>query len=300
VSSTRSELDAEPEAVAVLIGTSRVTVTVRDGAGNPIGGASVVPASSRSGAQFSPGTATTGEDGVAAFDFTASSFGAHVISARAKGVQIEPTDTVAVSRLPTSTTITSDVPDPSLALAAIPVSVSVSGPAGVTPAGSVSVSDGEVSCTTTAPSGTCQLVPRSAGSKLFTASYQGTATFEPSNGTANHRVDSIPTVTDALQSDSPIPQEGATITFMARVSVAVGGLPPAPPGSTVTFARNACTGPAKVLIETPQPLSSTGWASVQTSRLPGGIHVIFACYDGSPSHATSGADPITQVVRPRF
>jgi hypothetical protein len=54
------------------------------------------------------------------------------------------------------------------------------------------------------------------------------------------------------------------------------------------------------LIETPQPLSSTGWASVQTSRLPGGIHVIFACYDGSPSHATSGADPITQVVRPRF
>ncbi|MCI0433433.1 MAG: Ig-like domain-containing protein [Gemmatimonadetes bacterium] len=90
--------------MAVLIGTSRVTVTVRDGVGNLIGGASVVPASNRSGGDFSPGSISTGDDGVATFNFTASTPGAHVISARAKDVQIEQRDTIVVSKLPTSTT----------------------------------------------------------------------------------------------------------------------------------------------------------------------------------------------------
>jgi hypothetical protein len=299
-SAARSALDAEPETATVLIGTSRASVTVRDRVGNPIGGAAVVPASNRSGAHFTPGSAPTGEDGVATFSFTASTPGAHVISARAKGVEIDQRDTIVVTKLSTSTTIISDIPDPSLALSAIPVSVSVTAVGGVTPAGSVSISDGEVSCTTAAPSGTCQLVPRSAGSKLLTAGYQGSGTFDPSSGSESHRVDSIPTVTDALQSDQPSILLGATITLMVRVSAAVGGLPPAPAGSTVTFTRNACAGPGKAPIGAPQPLSSTGWASLRTDELPGGIHVIFACYNGSPSHATSAADPITQVVKPQF
>jgi hypothetical protein len=156
-----------------------------------------------------------------------------------------------------------------------------------------------VSCTMSAPSGTCQLVLRSAGSKLLTAHYQGSETFEPSSGSESHRVDSIPTVTDALQSDHPSVLLGAAITLTARVTAAVEGLPPPPSGSTVTFVRNACAGPAKVPIGTPQPLGS-GTASLRTDELPAGVHVIFACYNGSPSHATSAAEPITQVVRTAF
>jgi hypothetical protein len=259
-----------------------------------------VLASNRSGAQFVPPSVSTGEDGVATFTFTASTSGAHVISARAQGVEIEQRDTITVSKLATSTVITSDIPDPSLALSAIPISVLVNATPGVTPAGSVSVSDGEVSCTTTAPTGTCQLLPRSAGIKLLVARYQGSTTFDPSSGTETHRVDSIPTVTDALESDHPFVNLGSTIVLRARVSAAVGGLPPPPVGSTVTFARNACAGPLMAPIGTPQPLSSTGWAVLRTDELPGGVHVIFACYNGSPSHATSAADPITQLVRQRF
>jgi hypothetical protein len=299
-SPARSALDAEPETAAVLIGFSRVSVTVRDALGNPISGATVVPASNLSGAHFAPGSAPTGEDGVATFSFTASNPGAHVISARAKGTGIEQRDTILVTKLSTSTAITSDIPDPSLALSGIPVSVRVTATAGVTPAGSVSIGDGEVSCTTTAPSGTCQLVLRSAGSKLLTAHYQGSETFEPSSGSESHRVDSIPTVTDALQADRSFVLLGAAVTLTARVTTAVGGLPPPPSGSTVTFARNACAGPAKVPIGTPQPLGSMGTASLRTDELPAGVHVIFACYNGSPSHATSAAGPITQVVRAAF
>jgi hypothetical protein len=298
-SATRSALDAEPEAATVLVGISRVSVTVRDALGHPISGATVVPASNRSGAHFAPGSAPTGEDGVVTFSFTASNPGEHVISARAKGTGIEQRDTILVTKLSTSTTITSDIPDPSLALSGIPVSVSVTATAGVTPGGSVSIGDGEVSCTTSAPSGTCQLVLRSAGSKLLTAHYQGSETFEPSSGSESHRVDSIPTVTDALQSDHPSVLLGAAITLTARVTAAVEGLPPPPSGSTVTFVRNACAGPAKVPIGTPQPLGS-GTASLRTDELPAGVHVIFACYNGSPSHATSAAEPITQVVRTAF
>jgi hypothetical protein len=299
-SATRSALDAEPEAATVFVGISRVSVIVRDATGNLISGAMVVPASSRSGAHFAPGSAPSGEDGVATFSFTASNPGTHVISARAKGVEIEQRDTIAVTALPTSTIITSDIPDPSLALSAFPVGVSVRSSTGVSPVGSVRIGDGEVSCTTTAPSGTCQLVPRTAGSKLLTADYQGSGTFEPSSGSESHRVDSIPTVTDALRSDHPSVLAGAPITLTARVRAAVGGLPPPPVGSTVTFARNACAGPAKDPIGAPQPLSSAGWASLRTDELQGGIHVLFSCYNGSPSHATSAADPITQVVRQAF
>jgi hypothetical protein len=298
-SRARSSLDAEPEAATVLIATSRVSVTVRNSAGSLIGGATVMPASNRSGAYFIPISASTGEDGVASFNFTASIAGAHVISAQVQGVEIDQRDTIIVSKLGTSTTITSDIPDPSLALSAIPVNVSVTATAGVTPAGTVSVSDGEVSCITSAPTGSCQLLPRSAGSKSLTANYQGSGTFDPSIGTETHRVDSIPTVTDGLQSNSPIANPGVTIRFVARVTSAVGGLPPPPVGNSVTFARNACAGPSSVPIGEPQPLSSAGWASIQV-KLPPGLHVIFACYNGSPSHATSAADPITQLVRARF
>jgi len=59
-----------------------------------------------------------------------------------------------------------------------------------TPTGSVTVSDGTVTCTGTlaAGAGTCNLTSTTAGVKTLTATYPGNATFNGSSGTATHTV----------------------------------------------------------------------------------------------------------------
>ena len=81
----------------------------------------------------------------------------------------------------TTTSITSDAPDPSVAGQQVTVQYSVAPVAGTgTPAGTVTVSDGAMSCTGTVAAGQCSLTFTSAGAKTLTASYSGDSTFSPS------------------------------------------------------------------------------------------------------------------------
>jgi Ca2+-binding RTX toxin-like protein len=81
----------------------------------------------------------------------------------------------------TTTSITSDAPDPSAAGQPVTVQYRVTPSSGTgTPTGTVTVSDGTASCTGTVAAGQCSLTFTSTGTKGLTASYAGDANFNPS------------------------------------------------------------------------------------------------------------------------
>ncbi len=103
----------------------------------------------------------------------------------------EPHSVVAGTRSGSTTTITSDEPDPSAVGAAIVVGWSVlpAPPASGTPTGTVTVSDGTgVSCSAAVSAGSCSLVPTTTGSKTLVATYSGDSSFDPSSDTEPHSV----------------------------------------------------------------------------------------------------------------
>jgi YVTN family beta-propeller protein len=93
------------------------------------------------------------------------------------------TETVDAQMAETTTSITSDSPDPSLVGQAVTIkyAVSVNGPGAGTATGDVTVSDGTDSCTGTVSGGQCSISFTSAGSKSLTASYGGDANLNSSS-----------------------------------------------------------------------------------------------------------------------
>jgi hypothetical protein len=98
---------------------------------------------------------------------------------------------------PTTTTIGTISPEPSVVNQVYSVPVTVTGSGG-TPTGTVSVNDGSVSCTITLAAGTgsCNLTSTTVGApKTITAIYNGSTSFATSNTTATHTVNkATPTV----------------------------------------------------------------------------------------------------------
>ena len=97
--------------------------------------------------------------------------------------QVNPADT--------TTTITSDTPDPSAVGQAVTVNfvVAAAAPGAGTPAGNVTVSDGVDACTATVATGSCSVSLTTAGPRTLTATYAGNANFNASTSTgrATHR-----------------------------------------------------------------------------------------------------------------
>ncbi len=96
-----------------------------------------------------------------------------------------------VNKANTTTTITSDNPDPSAVGQAVTVNytVAVTAPGAGTPTGNVTVSDGTDSCTGAVAKGTCELTFTSPGSKTLAATYAGDANFNTSaSAGASHEV----------------------------------------------------------------------------------------------------------------
>lgn len=98
------------------------------------------------------------------------------------------------STVATTTTITSDSPDPSVVGQSVPVLYSVTPTSGGrTPTGTVTVTDGTISCTGTVASGQCSLTFTTAGTHTLTALYSGDGTFDAStSGPESHTVDTGP------------------------------------------------------------------------------------------------------------
>src|SRR5581483_9963775 len=135
-----------------------------------------------------------------------------------------------VDKASTTTTITSDTPDPSVVGQAVTVafSVAVTSPGAGTPTGNVTVTDGTVSCTGTVAAGSCSLTITSAGPKSLTATYAGDANFNGSaSAAASHTVDKASTTT-TITSDTPDPSvvgQAVTVAFSVTVNAPGTGTP---------------------------------------------------------------------------
>jgi Invasin, domain 3 len=99
----QSSITASPESIEAITGLSVIRVTVRDGGGDPLAGATVTLAASGVGNVLNQPTASTGEDGVAEGSFQAITPGTKVISAVVNGeVTIIETASVEVVLTPTA------------------------------------------------------------------------------------------------------------------------------------------------------------------------------------------------------
>ena len=144
----------------------------------------------------------------------------------------------------TTTAISADAPDPSVVGQAVPVGYSVVPTSGSgTPTGTVTVSDGTVSCTGTVAAGQCSLTFTSAGARSLTATYAGDSNFNASTSAAEpHQVDKADTTT-TITSDSPDPSlVGQAVIVNYGVSVTSPGNGTPTGNVTVSDGTISCTG----------------------------------------------------------
>jgi uncharacterized repeat protein (TIGR01451 family) len=121
--------------------------------------------------------------------------GSHTISASYGGSTVHMpanrSGAVNVSKANTTTTITGHTPAPSLVGQVVTISFAVAAvvPGAGTPTGSVTVTDGTLSCTATVAVGQCPLTFTSTGSYTLTANYVGDTNFNGSSAAAvTHQV----------------------------------------------------------------------------------------------------------------
>jgi protocatechuate 3,4-dioxygenase beta subunit len=96
----QSTVAAAPSTIAVGTGSSTLTVTVKDGFGNPVSGATVVLAASGSGNTLAQPTGPTNGSGVATGTLSSTTVESKTISATANGTPITQTAVVTVTAAP--------------------------------------------------------------------------------------------------------------------------------------------------------------------------------------------------------
>lgn len=173
-----------------------LAVEVRDAQGNAVPGVAVTWVIGVGGGSIDPGTSTTDAGGRASANWTLGATpGQNTVSAVVSGIGVAEFAATATGGPPaaTSTTITSDQPDPSRVGDSVTVQVTVTSPAG-TPTGTVTIHDGNDTCPITLADGqgSCTLQLNTAGERTLTASYAGADGFAPSSDTESHSVQPAP------------------------------------------------------------------------------------------------------------
>jgi len=189
--------------------------------------------------------------GTATGSFQATAAGTAVISAKVDHDNTSPVSanvlSLTINKANTTTTITSDTPDPTVTGQGYTVSYSVASSTGSTPTaptGNVTVSDGTSTCTGTVAAGQCTLVSTTAGNKTLTATYAGDANFNASPASAGvaHIVNKADTTT-AINADTPDPSlvsQAVTVQYSVSVNAPGGGTPTG--NVTVSDGTQSCIG----------------------------------------------------------
>ena len=223
-----------------------IQVQIQDGSGNPVTTAtdSVLLAASVPGV-LAGVTRTAAVGGIATFssvrvnvagtNYTLSALpiGTGLIGATSTGFNI----TAAT----TTTTITSDTPDPTVVGQGYTVAFGVTSTGG-TPTGTVTISDGTDNCAAAAAaSGNCVLTSNTAGAKTLVATYSGDANFGGSvSAGAAHTVNKANTIT-LITGDVPDPSVVGQ-TFMVNYTVAVSSPGAGTPTGNVVITVNDGSG----------------------------------------------------------
>ena len=150
-----------------------------------------------------------------------------------------------VNKAETTTTITSDAPDPSVVgqLVTFNYSTTVNAPGAGTPSGNVTVTDGTNSCTGTVAAGSCTITFTAPSISSFTASYPGDANFNGSaSASASHTVNKASTTT-TITLDSPDPSAlGQVVTVNFTVAVTAPGAGTPAGNVTISDSVDSCLG----------------------------------------------------------
>jgi hypothetical protein len=295
--------DSRPAAISVVTGnnqtapggqalTDSLVVRVTDPQNRPVAQLRVAFVVTAGGGTAAPDTAVTDNDGRAASRWTLGpTAGAQMVEARVTGSDAVNAafSAVASTGAPalTTTQIISVSPEPSFPTQAVTVAFAVASILG-TPTGTVTVTDGTMSCTASVLTGQCSLAPTAAGSNTLTATYAGSATFAPSSGTAQHQVILAGTSTALSSSLNPSAQD-RSVTFAATVTSIFGT-----PAGSVQFVEGSCATPTMIWRTT--SLDNTGQGSFSTRKLSVGTHFMLACYLGNGTFAPSASDVLQQLV----
>jgi len=194
-------LETQPPGSAIRgVGWSRAPVTQLREAGGQVRRRSgvAVNVSLAAGGGTLSGTLTrvTGADGRVEFRDLALAGppGSYTLAFTATGYAGVTSAPIVLSRAPTTVTILSDAPDPSVTGTPVLVRFRVQSPGG-TPTGTVSVTAGDgTGCSASVVVGECTLSPVAVGTRTLTASYSGSTEFEGSTAVAAHAVVDTPTV----------------------------------------------------------------------------------------------------------
>jgi uncharacterized delta-60 repeat protein len=185
------------------------------------------------------------------------------------------TEAHTVSKGAATVAITSDASDPSAVGVSYTVAATVSG-GGVTPTGTVTVSDGEgnsATITLSGGSGSAGLSTLTAGSKTLTATYNGDSNYNTGSDTEAHTVNKgSPTIT--ITSDASDP---STYAQAYTVAVSVTG-----PGVTPTGTVSLDDGDGNVSTIT----LSGGTGSASVTPASAGSKTLSATYNGDANYLT--------------
>jgi subtilisin family serine protease len=182
--------DPDPSMIGQTVTVSYSVASEAPGGGTPTGNVTV-----SDGAESCTGTVAAGHCALA---FTTA--GPRSLTATYTGDDYHnpspQSDSVShqVNRADTTTTITSDSPDPSTQGAAVTVhfTVTADAPGAGTPTGNVRVSDGVDSCTATVAAGQCTIALSTVGSRTLTAAYAGDGNFHASSSSGDSHTVSPP------------------------------------------------------------------------------------------------------------
>ncbi len=196
----RLEIRTQPAATAVsgVPLTQQPVVQLLDAQGNESAQSGVaigVEIASGGGTLSGANSAQTDANGRASFSglTLAGSPGDRTLRFSASGFESVTSQPITLAAIPTTTTITSDAPDPSNTGDPVTVLFAVSSTAG-TPTGSVTVTDGGDNCKGALTNGQGQCIIRltTAGNRTLTATYDATEGFAASTDTEGHAVDAAP------------------------------------------------------------------------------------------------------------
>lgn len=282
----------DPSQLGETVVVSYTVAAVAPGGGTPTGSVTVT-----NGAASCTGTVA---DGACSLSFATA--GAKSLTAtyggdsNFNGSASSPATTHTVSKADTTTTISSDTPDPSVVGQAVAVSFSVTSLRPGTPTGNVTVSDGTASCTGTVAAGSCSITFASAGAKSLTATYAGDSNFNSSASSpvTAHTVNKADTTT-TITSDLPDPSvvgQPITVTFSVAVTAPGAGTPTG--NVTVSDGASSCTGAVAAggcMLTFPSP----GTKSL-TATYGGNSNFNGSASTPAASHTVNKADSVTTIT----
>jgi Big-like domain-containing protein/Calx-beta domain-containing protein/cadherin-like protein len=199
-------------------------------------------------------------------------------------------NTVTVGKANTTTTINSDLPDPSVVGQPVTVTWSVTvnspGALGAPLTGNVTVSDGTNQCVADVSAGQCDVTFTSAGAKSLTATYAGDSNYNGSASTPAtphtvNKADTTTTITEDLP-DPSTPGQSVTVKWTVTVNAPGAGTPTGNVNVTVSGGAETCSAAA-----------SAGQCSLVLNTT--GSRTITATYVGDTNFNTSSDTEDHQV-----